>query len=342
MSRIRQSIVIHLLAAGAMFPVCISATPAAAQQAPEDAVGAVGAVRPWAQGVPAERQLHAMELYEAGTQALKNLQFAAAEARYREALAHWEHPSIHYHLAIVLISLDRPIDAYGSVLASLRHDGAALHDHERMQALQYKVMLQQRLATLHVENVEPGSVLMLDGERLLVGAGRRARLVLAGEHQVVVRKPGHATWTDSLKLPPGAGLALAVRGRREMVARWMPWALVGAGAAVGGAGGLLHWRASVDMDRFDENIASLCPEEEPCSDDAPGAPVWLMRRAYREQRVAVAAYAAGAGIAVAGLVLMWLNPERSFLSEQRRTPWKPSLTPLIAPASAGMSVSASF
>jgi hypothetical protein len=349
MYRISSSIVVSHLLAGALlhthlFPAPAAAQPAAAaapDEKPEAAPAAAVPGRPWAEGVSVEQQRQAMELYASGTEALKNLQFKEAEARYREALEHWEHPSIHYHLAIVLLNQDRTLDAYRSVLAALRYEGAALHEHERIQALQYKAMLQQRLAILAVKNTEPGSMVFVDGERVREGAGQGEHLVLAGEHQVVVRKPGHATWTDSLTLQPGAGLALRIQGRREMVAPWVPWTLVGAGAAIGGVGGILHWRAAADMDRFDRNIASMCPDE-PCPDDAPETQLWLMHRARWEQRAAVATYAAASGVLVTGLILVWINPERSFRLEQRRIPWKPTIDPMVTSKGAGLSVNASF
>jgi hypothetical protein len=313
-----------------------AAAPVSAEAAPDSAVEE----RPWARGVSEEQQRRAMELYESGTEAFKDRQFTEAEKHYREALAHWKHPSIHYHLAIVLISQDRMVDAHRHVLAALSHDGAALHEHERIQALHYRAMLQQLLAILAVENTEPGSMVFVDGERVREGAGQDEHLVLAGEHQVVVRKRGHATWTDSLMLQPGSGLALRIQGRREMVAPWVPWALIGAGAAIGGIGGILHWRAAVDMECFDRDVASTCPDSEPCQRSM--TQLWLMNRAHWEQRAAVAAYTAASGAVMAGLLLVWINPERSFRLEQRRIPWKPTIDPIVTPQGAGMSVSASF
>jgi hypothetical protein len=348
MYRINSSIVVtHLLAAGALLQVPALSVPAAAQPAPAAAPVSAEAApdsaveeRPWAQGVSEEQQRRAMELYESGTEAFKKLLFAKAEKDYRKALEHWEHPSIHYHLAIALISQGRALDAYRSVLAALRHDGAALHEHERTQALLYKDMLQQRLAILAVENTELGSMVFVDGERVREGEGRGEHLVLAGEHQVVVRKRGHATWTDSLMLQPGAGLALRIQGRREMVAPWVPWTLVGAGAAIGGIGGILHWRAAVDMERFDRDVASKCPDSEPCQRSM--TQLWLMNRARWEQRTAVAAYTAASGAVMAGLILVWINPERSFRLEQRRIPWKPTIDPIVTAQGASVSVSGSF
>ena len=310
--------------------------PAATQPAAEQA----GEHRPWARGVPEARQRRAMALYRTGSRALKDLQLATAAARYREALGHWDHPGIHYHLAIALISLEQPLAAYRSVVAALRYGGAALHTHERVQALQYRDLLEQRVATLAVSNTEPGAAVLLDGERLLAGPGQIEHLVLAGEHQVVVRKPGHQTRTESLALQPGTRTELDIAGRHELLARWIPWTIAGVGVAAGGLGGVLQWRAGVDMDRFDTLVIEDCSAG--CQDYASDAPAWLMERAQREQAIAIGAYAAGAGLLVAGLVLAWINPERSFHLDQRRSPGEPVLAPQVSHAGAGMTVSTSF
>jgi hypothetical protein len=346
MSQARRRFILQLIVAAAMLHGRV--TPSAAQSSSEDApeqprvtIGPDVEERPWARGVSEEQQQKALAAYDAGTESLKKLQFSTAVASYRDALKRWDHPSIHYHLAVALMNLEQPLDAYHSVLAALRYDGAALHEHERMQALQYKALLQQRLGTFDVSSSESGSTVAIDGEPLLSGVGQSERVTLAGEHQVVVRKRGFVTWSDSLRLDPATRVRIEVQGRREIVSPWVPWAVVGAGAAIGGLGALLHWRAELDMRRFDDNVAKLCAQK-PCLDEEPKTKLWLMERAYREQYGAVAAYVAGAGVVIGGLVLAWYNPERSFRLEQRRIPWQPSLVPNVSRTTAGVSVSTSF
>lgn len=337
-----------LLTAGALIHALAAPAVAGPHRAPatkqpatnQPAIGPASEHRPWARGVPEARQRRAMALYRTGTRALKDLQFATAAARYREALRHWDHPGIHYHLAIALISLEQPLAAYRSVLAALRYDGAALHAHERMQALQYRDLLQQRVATLAVACTEPGAAVLLDGERLLAGPGQVERLVLAGEHHVVVRKPGHQTRSESLTLQPGTRTAVDIAGRHELLAHWIPWAMVGAGVAAGSLGGVLHWRASVDMVRFDALVTLDCSTG--CRDDEGRSPAWLMERARREQYFAAGAYAVGTSLLVAGLVLAWRNPESSFRLDQRRVPGKPVLAPQVSRAGAGVTLFTSF
>ena len=323
-------------------PAATAPEPVATAPEPAEAVpGQSVEARPWARGVSQERQNRALELYAAGTKALTDLQFSTAVARYREALKHWDHPSIHYHLAIAYMNLEQPLEAYHGVLAALRYGGAALDTAQRMQALGHKAALLQRVGTFDVSNTVPGSSVFIDGERLLDSVGQDERVMLAGEHQVMVRKPGFVAWSESLRLEPGTRVWIEVEGRREIVSPWVPWAIVGAGVAVGGLGAALHWRAHKDMARFDDKVAELCAPD-PCQGDENDTPVWLMDRAYREQQAAVAAYVLGAGAVVGGLVLAWINPGRSFRLEQRRGPSQPLLVPHASPTSVGMSFQRTF
>jgi hypothetical protein len=62
--------------------------------------------RPWVKGVSAADQSAAIELFHEGNGLLKESLFVQAAAKYREALHHWDHPGIHYNLALALLNLD--------------------------------------------------------------------------------------------------------------------------------------------------------------------------------------------------------------------------------------------
>ena len=64
--------------------------------------------RPWAKGVSKERQEAAWEVFREGNALLKDSLFAKAADKYREALKSWDHPAIHYNLALALVNLDQP------------------------------------------------------------------------------------------------------------------------------------------------------------------------------------------------------------------------------------------
>src|SRR6476659_107119 len=85
-----------------------------------------GDVRPWAQGVSQPEQQAALKLFHDGNVSLNDGLFAKAADNYREALKHWDHPAIHYNLALALMNLDQTIDAYDNMQASVKFGEAPL------------------------------------------------------------------------------------------------------------------------------------------------------------------------------------------------------------------------
>src|SRR6476659_855341 len=68
--------------------------------------------RPWARGVPKDRQAKAIALFREGNGALKESLFPKAAALYRDALQVWDHPAVHYNLALALVNLDQPLEVH--------------------------------------------------------------------------------------------------------------------------------------------------------------------------------------------------------------------------------------
>src|SRR5437879_5618527 len=86
--------------------------PAVSAQAQSELPGSRAAERPWVRGVPAAEQKVALDLFREGNTLLKESLFVQAAAKYREALRHWNHPGIHYNLALALLNLDQPVEVY--------------------------------------------------------------------------------------------------------------------------------------------------------------------------------------------------------------------------------------
>jgi hypothetical protein len=213
--------------------------------------------RPWSAGVSTAQQKLAEALYQEGNRDFNNGFFAGATAKYQEALQHWNHPGIHYNLALALISLDRPIQAYESILVALRHGVDALSPEEHQRAIDYARMLRQRIATVEVVCDEPGAVVTLDGKPLLTGPGRVTTRVLPGKHQVVASKVGHLTTSKAftlagaarsrVELRPPAVDQPSVRIQQRRPA-WTHWTVTGLGLGAGIAAVMLHWEL------YDEHV----------------------------------------------------------------------------------------
>jgi len=107
--------------AAALSAVLMVTGTAAAQPAPPAPAGP----RPWAQGVSPENQKAALGLFNEGNALLRDSIFPKAAEKYREALTHWDHPAIHYNLAVALRGLG-PADAIAAELRAALAYPAAL------------------------------------------------------------------------------------------------------------------------------------------------------------------------------------------------------------------------
>ena len=85
-----------------------------------------GAVRPWARGVSEQNQRRANELVQEGNALIKESFFAQAVAKYREALEHWDHPGVHYNLALALLTLDEPVATHRHLSEAMKYGAAPI------------------------------------------------------------------------------------------------------------------------------------------------------------------------------------------------------------------------
>jgi hypothetical protein len=124
---------------------------------------------------------------------------------------------------------------------------------------------------------------------------------------------------------------------------WQPWAVVGAGAGIGLIGGLFEWRSEVNNARF----ARLFEDREECelgclqrefSDEMK-----TRQQRYRwYRRLGHGATVAGGAAMLGGLVLIYLNTPHQIENPERHRLVRTSVTPLLAPDSAGLSFDLSF
>ncbi len=296
---VRAALVMVVLAAGVV--------QARAQEADD---------KPWAAGVGAEDRARALELFREGNQLFERSQYTEALVRYREAISHWDHPSIRFNIAVSLIRLERWVEASENIGPALRF-GAAPFDRPELyeEGVNYQKLLVGRLAQLTVRCQEAGARVVLDGGELLTCPGSITRTLDPGEHLLVGSKTGFLTATRSLVLLPGKPTTVdiellrldqaGVRVRRW--APWKPWAVVGAGGLIALIGVPLAIAARSNMERYDDGIAAACPTG--CETVPPGLQD-LEDRARMEDRLAIGAFVAGGLTVAGGLVLVLLNQPR--------------------------------
>lgn len=281
------------------------------------------AQRPWADGVSDDSQAEALRLFAEGNRTFEEGQLAQALSSYRQAITFWNHPQIRFNIAVALIQLDQPLAAYENVLEALRWNGNALDPEIRQQALNYKKLLLGQLAQLRIGVREPGAKLFLDGNQLLTGPGEASRVLLPGPHQLAASKPGFLTAARNVDLISGKLtvetlelVALKQLTRTERRWRWWkPATVIATGAALVLVGVPLLLDGNAALDRYDRSVAATCPTG--CwSENLPSSVRDLPGRSSVETGLSISLFAVGAGLAVAGLVMVIANQPRVVHAER--------------------------
>jgi hypothetical protein len=318
--------------------LCVTVMPRAAAASPDEA-------RPWAVGVSAERQAGAFRLFDEGNRAFEESKYGFALDKYRAALRHWDHPIIHFNMAVCFIHLDQPVDAYEHLAKAMVYGAAPLGEDLHSQGLTYEKLLAGRLARVQVTCAQAGVEVSLDGQPLFTCPGRAERVVLPGLHQLVARKPGHLTDARNVQLLPARlqveEIALvpvqstATLERRWSV--WIPWIVVGSGVGVAAVGFGLRRAAASDFQEYDRAFADACPSG--CAEeDVPGSVRDIRARARLENGAAIASLSAGAAAISVGAVLLFLNQPRPVGPDERAV----AILPVVATEQLGVAVALRF
>jgi alanyl-tRNA synthetase len=94
----------------------------------------------------------------------------AVEGVYREALGKWDHPAIHYNMALALLNLDQPVETYEHFVSALKYGQEPLDSDKFDQANRYKSLLEKQLAGVDIRCNMEGATVKLDGKVLYYDA----------------------------------------------------------------------------------------------------------------------------------------------------------------------------
>ncbi len=224
--------------------------------------------RPWARGVSDADQSAALQSFRDGNASLNEGVFVTAVKQYREALKHWDHPAIHYNLALALMNLDQPIEVYESLSKALKYDpkaGPAPLDADKYdRAKNYMLLAQKQVANVDITCDKPGAKVAVDGNVVFIGPGRYQGLVRVGKHSFVAEKAGYVTSVEAPYIGPGETMRFTLklfsaeeltRHKRLWKATWAPWAVVGAGGAIAIASSVIYVSGRSDIQDFDARIS---------------------------------------------------------------------------------------
>jgi tetratricopeptide (TPR) repeat protein len=292
-------------------------------------------VTAWSRGVPEAAQARALQLFREGNVFLEQAKYTEAVPKYEQALSAWDHPNIRFNMAICLINMRQPLAAWNHLQQALRFGDAPLGKQHHAEAMTYVAVLEASLAQLTVRSTQPGIRVMVDGAQVLDRPGELTMRVLAGKHQLVASRPGYITQSRALDLPAGKTteeqIALApekIEVRRDNYDRrwpwWAPWAVVGGGVVLGGAGAGIYVAARTERDRYDRAFAAMCPEG--CAEST--LPADLLARkanARRNSGVAIGMWVTAGVLGITGGVMAVLN--RPYKLEER--PAARAVTPSV-------------
>jgi hypothetical protein len=341
--------------AAALLAALLGSTTAGAQAPPHNEaqtdLGSTGD-RPWAKGVPQAEQRLATELFREGNNLLKESLFVAAAEKYREALGHWNHPGVHYNLALALLNLDQPVEVFNHLEEAMKYGPTPLDADKFEHAGRYKALIEKQLARVEVSCGEPGAQVTMDGRPLFTAPGRYEALVRVGQHSILAEKTGFVTTQKTPMLPPGKKTTVELKlytadDLTRYKRRWpaaMPWLVLGAGVLLAGVGGIMHWQAVESFAAYDAGITACArggmsggcvPDEGLVGKKSQGEAL---------QAAAISSYAIGGAVVVVGGVLAYLNRARPYrvTPEADRVAWRPSLLPLFGPRGGGAALTFHF
>ncbi len=307
--------------------------------------------RPWAKGVSKDKQTQAIALFREGNAALKESLFPKAAVSYREALQVWDHPAIHYNLALALVNLDQPVEVHEHLTSALKFGASPLDDDKFQQAQRYLALIERQLTKMKVNCSFEGATVRLDGKTIFTGPGTWDGLIRAGQHTLSASKEGLLPDERSLTLAGGDSQTFDMRVyRTEELTEYrrafspvIPWAVLGAGVAAAGVGFGMHMAAKGELDQYDQGISGCADviNHTPCQ----VTPALDDRRtsATSLQTGAVAMYAVGGAAVAASLVLFYVGRPVGYRKtvNVEATP-QVTIVPLLSPFGAGAMASLKF
>jgi hypothetical protein len=311
--------------------------------------------RPWAAGVSMDAQKAALVKFREGNDLLNNGLFARASEAYKQALKSWKHPAIHYNLALALMNVDQPIEAYENLQRSIIYGVGPLETDKFEHAKEYMVLLEKQIANIQVSCDKVGAKVSVDGKEVFVGPGTYKSRVRIGKHTFVAEKTGYSTRINAPFIGPGDNFRIELklytaeeltRYNRRWQATWMPYAVIGAGVVLGIVGVGLELSATSSYQEYDKAVAACNMNNTGCP---TGAAITDLRDSGDSKRqVGYAMYGAAGVTVAAGIVLAVMNRRQPYtirpeeIQDEQTPRGKVSFTPIVSPTMAGAMVQGHF
>jgi len=280
--------------------------------------------------------------------------FKKAAENYRKALSHWNHPAIHYNLALALINLDQPIEVFDELTSAMAYGPGPLGGKEKFDhANEYMRLVQGQLADIEVSCDKIGAKVSVDGKEVFIAPGKFKQKVRVGKHTFYADKQGYNARITAPYIGPGETYRVELklytpdqttRYRRKWQNTWFPYAVLGAGAVVGLAAGGLELSAQSSYNQFNARVAACNTMVAGCPIATPG--ITSLRDSGNTKRlVGYVGYGAAGAAAATGVVLLWINRRQAYqiTPEELEAETAPlAVAPIVSPDVVGATVQGHF
>ena len=309
----------------------------------------------------------ALTAFHQGNDLLNNGLFPQATGRYREALRCWDHPAIHYNLALALINLDQPIEVFDQLNESIKYGADPVGQDKFDHAKEYLKLVAGQLADIEVTCNKAGAKISVDGKEVFTAPGSYKAKVRVGKHTFFGDKEGYNARVTAPFIGPGETFRIELklytaeeltRYRRRWSQKWMPYTVIGAGALVGIVGGGFEYLASSNFKDFDAAVARCnttsimnSPKGTPMGCPSSTSGLLAMRDSGNTKRtIGIVGYGVAGAAIVTGAVLAYLNrsqpyqvrPEELEEEKAEAAAHPVAFTPVVSPQLMGAMVQGHF
>ena len=315
--------------------------------------------RPWAKGVPRSEQTVALDLFRQGNAQLNDGLMQDAVKKYREALKHWDHPAIHYNLALALLPLDQPLEVEDHLNASMKFGAGPLDKDKFDHAKEYLVLNGKQIGKIEVSCDSKGAKVSIDGKFAFTGPGKQEQRVRVGRHTFAAAGPGYTTRFRAPFIGGGETFRIELklytpeeltRYRHKWDKTWMPYAIAGGGVLVGAIAGLIELSANSSYSDFDKKVAACNASSSGMGCASTSDLTSLKSSGDTKKTLGYVGYGVAAGAVAVGLTMAYLNRREAYqirpedLGDDEKEPIPPpiAVAPMLGPDIAGAMVFGHF
>jgi hypothetical protein len=311
----------------------------------------------------AEADERAAEMaFREGNERLNDGLFVKAAESYRKALMRWDHPAIHYNLALALINLDQPIEVHEHMSKALQYGPEPLEKDKYDHGREYLRLVEGQLADIEVSCDKVGAKVSVDGKQVFVAPGRYAAKVRVGKHTFFADKEGYNARVETPFV--GAGEAFRInlkvyttpeltRYSRKWDRSWVPYAVIGGGVTVTLGGALFQLSAQTSYDRYDNLVRTCNQPAAGCSTDPSNPQIAEINKARdsgdSKRLMSFIGFGVGGAAIATGIVLAYVNRTRPYQitpeqleSQKSSAPSSIAIVPVVSPESVGATVQGHF